>query len=30
MDDAQFANAVSQVYIATETFGADYISGAMI
>ncbi|MBA2237276.1 MAG: hypothetical protein H0W24_01025 [Lysobacter sp.] len=30
MDDAQFANAVSQVFIAAETFGADYTSGALI
>ncbi len=30
MDDAQFANAVSQVFVAAETFGAGYTSGALI
>lgn len=30
MDDAQFASAVGQVYIAADTFGTTYTSGALI
>lgn len=30
MDEAQFANAVSQVYVAAETFGGGYTSGALV
>lgn len=30
MDEAQFANAVGQVYIAAATFGSTYTSGALI
>lgn len=30
MDEAQFANAVSQVFVAASTFGSAYTSGALI
>lgn len=30
MDEAQFANAVSQVYVAAATFGGEYTSGALV
>jgi len=30
LDEAQFANAVSQVYVAAATFGAEYTSGAFV
>lgn len=30
MDEAQFANAVGQVYIAAATFGSTYTSGALV